>query len=294
MRSHFIPSTPNTGPIAPSATKGPMRSHFLMSSAAMACALSATTAMMPAVCSGQIAADYATDATYGGGWAAGQNGGYGFGAWSFNGTDPTPPGQYQAMSSSSPIGTAWTLSTHANNTGLANAGRAINGGLLPGQTFETVIDNPTPSHFFRGFDILFTSGPDNNPGGNNTSALRASVFNYGSTTWGINDAGGSSSSGINQATVAAAGMRFDLTLTSATTYSLTLTPLNGATPYTHAGTLAGGGPITWIDYRLYHGTSSGAEDPVNNFEISSMTIVPEPSTLALLGLGSAGLLFLRR
>src|SRR5207302_2676096 len=116
------------------ATKGAMRSHFLMSSAAMACALSAATAMMPGVCSGQIATDYATNATYSGGWAAGQNGGYGFGPWSFNGTDPTPAGTYQTMSSSSPIGTAWTLMTHANNTGLANAGRAINGGLLPGQT----------------------------------------------------------------------------------------------------------------------------------------------------------------
>jgi len=275
-----------------------MRSHFLMSSAAMACALSATTAMMPAVCSGQIAADYATDATYGGGWAAGQNGGYGFGAWSFNGTDPTPPGTYQAMSSSSVIGRAWTLATHSNTTGLANAGRAITegGGLQVGQTFETVIDNPTPYHFFRGFDMLFTSGPDNNPGGNNTSALRASVFNYGSTTWKLNDAGGSSSSGINQATVAAAGMRLDLTLTSATTYSLTLTPLNGATPYTHAGTLNPTGPITWVDYRLYDGTSAGPEDTVNNFEISYMTIsvVPEPSSLALIGLGFSGLLFLRR
>src|SRR5438105_7143594 len=205
MRSHFLPSNPSEQK-TPSATKGTMRSHFLMSSAAMACALSAATAMMPGVCSGQAAADYATDPTYSGGWAAGQNGGYGFGAWSFNGTDPTPPGQYQAMSSSSPIGRAWTLLTHDNSSGLANAGRGINGGLLPGQTFETVIDNPTVYHFFRGFDILFTSGPDNNAGGNNTSALRASVFNYGSTTWKINDAaGGSSSRGHNQATVAEAG-----------------------------------------------------------------------------------------
>src|SRR6266480_5079730 len=71
--------------------------------------------------------DVATDPVYADGWQAGDNGGTGFGAWSFNGTDPTPAGTYQAMSSSSPIGTAWTLMTHANNTGLANAGRAITG-----------------------------------------------------------------------------------------------------------------------------------------------------------------------
>src|SRR6266581_8224414 len=295
MRSHFTINKPrpNHTTSAPAKT---MRSHFLMNGAAMACALSGATVMMTGVCSGQSVASYhANDPTYASGWSAGQNGGFGFGAWSFNGTDPTPPGTYQAMSSSSVIGRAWTLATHSDTTGLANAGRGIVGGLQIGQTFETVIDNPTPSHFFRGFDILFTSGPDNNPGGDNTSALRASVFNYGSTTWGINDAGGSSSSGINQATVAVAGMKLDLTLTSATTYSLTKTPLNGATPYTQAGILGPeAGPITWVDYRLYHGTSTGAEDPTDNFEISYMTIVPEPSTLALIGLGSAGLLFLRR
>src|SRR5437868_6570180 len=114
MRSHFIPSIPNTELKTPPAPKGTMRSHFLMSSAAMACALSAATAIIPSVCSGQpFAADYATDPTYNGGWAAGQNAGSGFGALSFNGTDPTPAGTYQDMSSSSVIGRAWTLATHA-------------------------------------------------------------------------------------------------------------------------------------------------------------------------------------
>src|SRR5438045_3560663 len=115
-----------------------MRSHFLPPRAALACAVSsaAIAALLPNVCSGAFtAADFATDPAYSGGWAAGQNGGFGFGAWSFNGTDPTPAGTYQAMSFSSPIGTSWTLATHANNSGLANAGRGIVGGLLPGQTF---------------------------------------------------------------------------------------------------------------------------------------------------------------
>ena len=269
-----------------------MSSHFVMSSAAMACALSAATAMVPGVCSGQIAADHATDPTYSGGWSAGQNGGYGFGAWSFNGTDPTPAGQYQGMTTSSPIGTSWTLFTHDNHTGLANAGRAIIGGLQPNQTFEAVINNPTAYHFYRGFDMLFTSGPDNTAPGNNTAALRLSVFNYGGNNWNINDSG-STSSPLSSSITGAAGMKLDLTLYSATTYSLTLTPLNGATPYTESGTLAGG-PISYVDFRLWDGASAGPNDTANNFEISDLTIVPEPSTLALIGLGSAGLLFLRR
>src|SRR6476620_3508806 len=65
------------------------------------------------------ALDVATNPAYADGWQAGDNGGFGFGPWSFNSTDPTPAGTYQGMSSSSPIGTSWTLATHANNTGLA-------------------------------------------------------------------------------------------------------------------------------------------------------------------------------
>ena len=105
--------------------------------------------------------DTATDPVYADGWQAGDNGGTGFGPWSFNGTDATPAGTYQGMTSGSSLGTAWTLFVHDNSTGLANAGCAINGGLQAGQTFETVIQNPTAFHFFRGFDMLFTNGPDN-------------------------------------------------------------------------------------------------------------------------------------
>ena len=52
--------------------------------------------------------------------------------------------------------------------GLANAGRAITepGGMQVGQTFETVIDNPSTTHFFRGWTISFNSGNNNiYPGG---------------------------------------------------------------------------------------------------------------------------------
>src|SRR2546423_9973758 len=107
MRSHFIPSTIIEQKAA-SATKGTMRSHFLMNSAAMACALSAATAMMPGVCSGvTTAADYATDPTYSGGWAAGQNGGVGLGGRQLNWTDPPPPpSPAQHMSTSAAARTA--------------------------------------------------------------------------------------------------------------------------------------------------------------------------------------------
>jgi hypothetical protein len=289
MRSHFIPN--NLAPQKSSSGKT-MRSHFVTSSAAIACALSGATAMMTGISSAQVvASDHATDPTYAGGWAAGQNGGSGFGAWSFNATDPAGA-PLQAMSSASAIGTAWTLFNTNSSSGLANAGRSITGGLLPGQTFETVIQNPGANNFFRGFDILFTGGPDNNAAGVNTAALRLSVFNYGTQFWNINDVG-STATPLSAPTTAVAGMRVDLTLTSATTYSLTMTPLNGAGAYSHNGTFAG--PITWVDFREWDTASSGPSDAANNFGISYMTVsVPEPCSLALIGLGCGGLLFFRR
>jgi hypothetical protein len=277
-----------------------MRSHFI-SGAAIACAVTGATAMMPNIGSAQIAYDAATDATYAGGWSTGQNAGYGFGAWSFDQTQ-NPDNSFatsgqQEMSNAGAIGTAWTLFNLSSSAGLANAGRAISeaGGLQTGQTFETVIQNPSTSagyYTYRGWDLLFLNGTDNNAPGNNTAALRLSVFDYYNTAlnWAGNDSG-SFHPALTGPTTAAAGARIDLTLTSATTYSLKVTPLNGATPYTRTGTLGSSLPINYVDFRLYN---TAGNDVADNYGISYVEIVPEPATFALVGMGFGGLLFFRR
>jgi hypothetical protein len=304
MRSHFIVSSRSIEFVPPSAKKTNRGSHFRIGShAAMACAVTGATAMMTGVCSAQVALDQASNSTYSGGWSAGQNAGYGFGAWSFDGTTSpggvSDPGAQQTMSSSSPIGTAWTMFNlgTAPPSGISDTGRAITeaGGLQSGQTFETVIENPIGYNFYGGFDILFNNGTDNNAAGNNAAAIRVSEFNYylSYPYWNINDSNGGTTSPLSSSTTAVAGMKLDLTLTSATAYSLTLTPLsNPLDAYTQTGVYAG--PINYVNFRLYDGTSAGPNDTANNFEISYMEIVPEPAALALMGLGSAGLLFLRR
>jgi hypothetical protein len=292
MKSHFTPATVG---------KKAMKSHFI-SGAAIACAVTGATAMMPNHAAAQA---YDSASTYGS-WTTGSTGGSGFGAWSFNQTQ-NPDNSFatsgqQGLSSAQSIGTAWTLFNLSTSAGLANAGRAITagGGLSAGQTFETVLQNPstyTGSLYYggyRGWDILFGNATDNNAPGDNTSAIRASVFNYFNPTqkWGINDAGGNHPTTLTGPTTAAQGVRIDLTLNSATAYSLTMTPLNGATPYTLNGTYSG--PINYVDFRLYNAASTGLSDAADNFGISYMSVVPEPATLSLIGLGSAGLLLLRR
>jgi hypothetical protein len=265
---------------------------------AMACALTGATAMMAGVCSGQVALDRATNPTYASGWSAGQNGGFGFGAWSFDGTSG---GGSQVMSSASAIGTAWTLFNTTTGSGISDVGRSIaaGGGLQVGQTFETVIQNPISYHYFGGFDILFLNGTNNAPGGVNGSVLRAQVFdsayyNPGSH-WSIQDNGGGNNvSTLTATNTAVAGLKLDLTLNSATAYTLTMLSLNGAGSYTLNGTYSG--PINYVNYRLYNVVaSSGPNDSADNFGISYMEIfVPEPSSFSLVALGLGGLMFLRR
>jgi hypothetical protein len=271
-----------------------MRSHFTLSSGvAAACAVAGATTMMASHGLAQtfVAADYATNPTYAGGWKTNQNGGYGFGPWSFDGTvsgmtnsvytNGIPnPGDQQGISTASPIGNAWTLFNITANPppkgpGISNVGRAITepGGLQPGQTFETIVDNPTGYHFFRGWDILFTGGPTNNPAGDNISALRVQVFAYFSAFWSVIDNDGSTPTPLDTGSTAADGMKLDLTMTSTNTYVLALIPLsNPSSTYMQSGTLTTNLPIRWVNYRLYWGPSSGVNDVADNYEISSMTI----------------------
>src|SRR5438309_6695432 len=91
-----------------------MRSHFsLGQGVAATAAVAGALSMFPGNCCAQslIAADYATNSTYSSGWSEGQNGGYGFGPWSMNGTEVTSTNEH-AMDHTSPydpFGVAWTL-----------------------------------------------------------------------------------------------------------------------------------------------------------------------------------------
>ena len=307
-----------------------MRSHFSLNRrVATACAVAGATTLLNGNCSAQrfIAADYATNSIYAGGWSAGQNGGYGFGPWSFT-TDIDTNGVpiQNTMDSTSPydpFGVAWTLynpigptpgsndSPNPPDTGpppgqpkgdVSRAGRALpNGGLQPGQTFSTVISNPTERRFYRGYTIVLSTGSDNILYGGAGAQLEVGTFAYNVFgDWYTAQNFASGGTGLFDTDSTTNGMRLDVTLTSTNTYHLVMTPLgNPAMAYTEDGTLENKGltdqgVVNWVTYQLYNTDSdfynftNGIYSPCANphrtdFYIQSMTVLGLTLNIQLLG-----------
>jgi hypothetical protein len=281
-----------------------MKSHFSVNgSVAMACAVAGASTMLNGNCSAQtfIAADCATNSTYAGGWSAGQNGGYGFGSWSMNYTEASSPieADMDRTSPFDPFGVAWTLynpegSTPSptspggqcvnppTGTDISRAGRAMpNGGLQVGQTFSTVIANPSGRTFFRGYTIVLSTGSDNIQYGSLGQQLAMGTFEYFSYGKWYTSAGTTSLLDTDSTTN---GMQVDIALTSTNTYHVVMTPLgNPGIAYSVDGTLENKGltdqgPVNWVTYQLYNTDSDfypslASCGPLRtDFYIQSMTV----------------------
>lgn len=209
-----------------------MRSHFAFNrKVAAACAVAGVTTLLNGGASAQtfIAADYATNSIYASGWTTNQNGGYGFTAWSFDGTfDGTgtnaPVEEEMTFDHSSPsdaLGTAWTL---FNPPGpgygwIAVAGRGF-APLQPYQTFEVVIDNPTNVNYDGGYEVQLDSGTDNiysnSPTSYSTTVPQVAAYTYGYFgqlgEWLVGDYYGNSYSSLYVSNTAPAGVKMDFTI----------------------------------------------------------------------------------
>jgi hypothetical protein len=260
-----------------------------------------------------IAADSATNAPYDDGWQAGDNGGFGWGAWDFTGTYNTPVGQtIDIFSDPNDLGRAWTLYNAdappgpGVGTDIAQAGRAIlGGGLSVGQVVTVVVDNPTERRFFRGYTVRFNTGGGNTVyAGVPQSRMAVGTFEYFTNgKWYATGTGGDPTLFDVDTDH---GMRIDLALTGVDTFTLKMTPLNDPSiAFTKSGTLDGpaGSVIDWVELELYntdsdwypsHTLTGGDTD----FYTSYMQIaqIPEPSTalLGLLGVGGAVASVVRR
>jgi hypothetical protein len=282
-----------------------------------------STAMSSAMCYAHIAADSATDVVYNDGWDEGDNGGSGFGPWSFDGTYTTPdPGQQamddglmsgtQTSSQHNNIGEAWTLFNPLgptpgpdpnDGTDIARAGRALPGPMHVGDTLTITVDNPTERNFFRGWTIKLLKGGANacyngdncttpafDPGSIETQLGVGTFeyFTYGEWFDGDNGTGlfdTDTNDGVTISITRTGRRRAEVTMTSP-----------GNAVHIDEVPLQGSGSPDWVMIE-YYGTDSDTYPTLmaprgeTDFYISQMLMrgIPEPGTGALLALGASTL-----
>jgi hypothetical protein len=226
----------------------------------------------------QIASDNAGNSAYSGGWNAGTNGGSGFGGWIFNMTsgnngsagvfigDPTPAG-ITGMSATSFGFYANPIGSGAN----AEVSRPFSAALALGQTFSfqwglNWDSNDATSN--RGFNLFSGS----------TQLINLNMGNSANIT--INGSPMYSVYGNNAFTV-------NFEQLSASSIRVYGTGRNGSETYDN--TFSGlAGPAD--SFSLYFNATNNSVDQRQMY-FNNLSIVPEPSTYALLGLGAASILW---
>jgi hypothetical protein len=261
--------------------------HFFRRVARTGAFLSAT-AMSSAMCYAQLAYDDATDPVYDDGWDEGDNGGSGFGPWSFDGTYDTldPGGQAmddglqtgtQASSQHNDIGRAWTMFNQLgptpgpepnDGTDIARAGRALGGPLLVHQKLKVIIDNPTERNFFRGYNVKLVSGSENLcfeyhgthfgcTTGDTNGVVQAKVetfeyFTYGQwVAWGGTGGGTGGSLSVFD-TDTNSGTLITIERSAYDRFTATIDPLGPGPTYSQSGLMTDpDSPIDWVQFEMW-------------------------------------------
>jgi len=220
-----------------------------------------------------LASDTASNTAYDDGWQAGDNGGTGFGVWSFS-TSGNGGSYLGATGLGDP-----TFGLFAGGSGgsdLSSATRAFSGDLLAGQTFSIDLGHSTNIANGGEVGILLTDG------GSTVMTLK---FVGGQTNWLLNDGGADFSSG--QGYAANTALTFDFTFEGGNSYSYSFGSGSGSN-FTANNTISG------IDGFTIFSNNQGSGE---NFGADNMTVVPEASSLVLFGVfgASMGVVgFLRR
>ena len=236
-----------------------LRSTLLVACASIAIPLQAQA---------QIASDNASNAAYSGAvWTTGSNGGTGFGNWTI-----TTSGTAASFIGSTGQGPT-SFGLWSNGTGaFSNALRPFAGGaLLAGQTFSVNLGHTADINGEIGLQLR-SSG----------TSLITLKFVSGQSNWQLWDGGSDFSAG--QAYAANTSLAFSFTYNGANSYSYTFGTGSGNN-YTATNTL------TSINEVLFYDNNQGDNQ---NFGFNNLSIVPEPSTWILIGIGSAFLLWRSR
>ena len=242
----------------------------------LALALTVSAAFVTAANAQIVATDNASNPAYDDGWAAGDNGGTGFGAWttvtqgfigSSNQNGNAPSGNIDTG------GESFGLFSNTGAPGTAQAIRPFSSALTVGQTFSLDFDNGfVASGGAQGFSLL--SG----------GTIRFEFyFAGGSTSYTVDVAAGSDFQTAHGFTTD--GMNTAFTLTSPDTFTFTIT-YNSGTPTTESfsGSLSGAAGTGIDSFRLFNANANqpSNNDGSSNAYFNSPTVVPEPSSLSLL------------
>lgn len=262
-----------------------------------------------------LAADTASDVAYhglldtpsGNSWVTGDNGGTGFGAWTLSSATGgfsigSSAGNGDGGGGALPLTDIDTSHVAVNDTrswrivsndGLAEATRGFTGGALSiGQTFNLGFDN--------GFVDTNPSFADGDAVGKVGFALRSSGvtrFEFsntggaGSNRYVVNAATGGGNTAVGS--FADEGVTTAFTLTGADSYLFSVTYLATGATENFSGNLLNSGGLDNVHLSVFNTTPAvGLPTPTADVYYNSMSIVPEPSSLAMLL--TAGVILLRR
>ncbi|HMS56225.1 MAG TPA: PEP-CTERM sorting domain-containing protein [Fimbriimonadaceae bacterium] len=222
-----------------------------------------------------IVFDCAADPAYNDGWQSGDNGGLGFGAWSLNSSSNS--GHFIATSNNNgggggvgidTIGVSWGM--YANSGDISSASRSILNPLAVGETFFMNFDNGWIND-----GSLVQTGLSMAGFG---SVIR---FTGGTSNYELVDTTGTATSTIS---FTDGGLLAEWVITSSTSYDFRLTRLNDNAVWTTSRSIGG----TAFDRFIFTNSNAGSNSPHDAF-INSTGVVPEPSSLLVLGL--AGVAF---
>lgn len=229
-----------------------------------------------------VAQDNAADVVYDNGWQAGDNGGFGFNAWTLNVSTSNTNNAGHFIGGSQ---------FNANNEGPENINTS-------GEAFGMYANSSNASSAFRTFAVTTLVGNKyrfelDNGWINNGSAVLAGFYSGATAVGGVEFIGGNSLGVYNikdgatntNTTIGftGKGLTYELEITGATTYTSTLKKKDGSGIYVHNGTF--GGSID--NFRFYNtnaGNGGNHDAFVNSLEIDA---VPEPATMLILGAGAA-------
>lgn len=253
--------------------------------------LSALMLALSAMAHAQIASDNA--ANYGGSWANGSNFGTGFGAWNLTGNNgggnfagnfigssignpPTDPGAGDINTS----GVSFGLFANPGSAWV-NANRVLSSPMtsLDVLTFKLALNY---DNGYKGFNLF----------SNSTQVLYFTVHNgatVGSSATLVAGPGAGYNYGGSDAVI---DVTIAMTTGTSFSYAISRTSSSGFQGNLFTGNVSG--LTTGIEaFNFYvNGTDNGAS--ANNLYFNSLSVVPEPSTFALLGLGLASFAIRRK